>query len=60
MALGIAGSIDAVMGWSHEDFGAVSPTSTMRIIIPSISALIVGLQIFFGSFFMSMLRLAHK
>ena len=23
MALGIAGSIDAVMGWSHEDFGAV-------------------------------------
>lgn len=60
MSLGILGSVDAVLDWSREDFGAMTPTAAMRIIIPSITALIVGLQIILGSFFMSMLRLAHK
>lgn len=60
MLLGILGSIDAVLDWSREDFGAMTPTAAMRIIIPSITALIGGLQIILGSFFMSMLRLAHK
>jgi glycosyltransferase involved in cell wall biosynthesis len=58
--LGLLGSVDAVTGWRQGDFGAMSPTSTMRIIIPSITGLVVGLQIILGSFFMSMLRLAHK
>ena len=58
--LGIFGSVDAVMGWSHEHFGALSPSATMRIVIPAITGLITGLQIILGSFFISMLRLAHK
>jgi glycosyltransferase involved in cell wall biosynthesis len=60
MLLGIMGSADVVMDWSREDFGAMTPTATMRKIIPSVTALIIGLQTILGSFFMSMLRLGHK
>jgi hypothetical protein len=38
----------------------MTPTATMRKIIPSVTALIIGLQTILGSFFMSMLRLGHK
>ncbi|MGZ8191387.1 MAG: glycosyltransferase family 2 protein [Methylococcaceae bacterium] len=60
MLLGILGSVDVVLDWSREDFGAMTPAAAMRIIIPLITALIAGLQIILGSFFMSILRLAHK
>jgi glycosyltransferase involved in cell wall biosynthesis len=60
MLLGILGSIDVVLDWSREDFGAMTPAAAMRIIIPSVTALIAGLQIILGSFFMSMLKLAHR
>lgn len=54
--LGITGSVYAVFAWSHVSFGPLVPTSMMRVTIPSITLLSVGVQVIFSSFFLSILR----
>ena len=58
--LGLAGSFYAVTTWGAISFGPVLPSSMMRIAIPSLTALTAGLQIVFGSFFLSLLGILHK
>jgi glycosyltransferase involved in cell wall biosynthesis len=58
--LGFAGSVYAVLKWGQGDFGPTTPTAMMRVVIPSLTMMIVGVQIVLGSFFMSVLRLSHK
>ena len=43
--------------WKQQSFGPLIPTHTMRILIPSVTALILGMQCIFASFFMSVLEL---
>jgi len=57
---GLAGSIYAVSFWDERAFGPLDPSKTLRIIIPSITALIVGFQIILSSFFLSVLVLKRK
>lgn len=54
---GIAGSIFAVSGWATSSFGALDPSHTLRIVMPSVFALTLGTQIIFSSFFLSILGL---
>jgi glycosyltransferase involved in cell wall biosynthesis len=56
---GFASAVWAVMTWSHASFGPLDPTRTLRLVIPSIMMIVTGLQIVFGSFFLSVLRLGH-
>ena len=56
---GLASAIWAVMTWSHASFGPLDPTRTLRLVIPSIVMIMIGVQIVFGSFFLSVLRLRH-
>jgi len=58
--LGLAGSIYALVAWSHVSFGAVVPGDMMRVTIPSVTALALGIQIMFSSFFLSTLNLQRK
>jgi hypothetical protein len=57
---GLGGSIYAVSFWDERAFGPLDPSKTLRIIIPSITALIVGCQVILSSFFLSVLVLKRR
>lgn len=60
ITVGIGGSVYALTSWGSVSFGPISPESMMRVTIPSLTALTVGIQVVFGSFFLSVLGLSHK
>jgi len=41
--------------WARAAFGDIDPVVTMRFVIPSVSIIIMGTQVIFSSFFLSML-----
>ena len=55
--LGIGGSIFAVSGWAKESFGALDAEHMLRIVMPSVFSLTLGVQIICSSFFLSILVL---
>ncbi len=57
---GISGSFYAFIVWGSASFGELLPSSMLRTIVPSLTALTVGVQIIFAGFFLSTLRLIHK
>jgi len=57
---GLFGSIYAVSSWGAHSFGPLDPSKTLRIIIPSITALTLGLQVVLSSFFLSVLGLKRR
>jgi hypothetical protein len=58
--VGLTGSAYALFQWRAADFGPLGPESTMRIVIPSITAVLVGFQMAFAGFFLSVLQLARR
>src|SRR5262249_15444025 len=60
MFLGGLGACYAFWYWSHQAFGALAPTYMMRILIPSVTLIILGMQLLFASFFMSVLSLHYN
>lgn len=59
LLLGLGGAGYSFWFWLHGDFGPLLPTQMMRILLPSATGMIMGLQIIFGSFFMSLLGLHY-
>lgn len=57
---GLAGSIFAVSGWAARQFGALDPAHMLRIVMPSVFALSLGVQIVTSSFFLSILALRRR
>jgi len=57
---GLAGTLIALGGWGRESFGPLTPSATMRLVIPSVTAMIVGSQTNLSSFFLSVLGLKRK
>ena len=57
---GLVCSVYSVLTWKHSSFGALDPARTLRIIIPAITALIIGVQIVFSSLFLSVLGLRRR
>ncbi|MBD2494566.1 glycosyltransferase family 2 protein [Nostoc sp. FACHB-280] len=55
--IGIGGSIYAFSIWKANFFGPLKPSETMRIVIPSVTSIALGVQIIFSSFFLSVLGL---
>ncbi|MBD2599746.1 MAG: glycosyltransferase family 2 protein [Microcystis sp. M20BS1] len=58
--VGIGGSVYALYTWNAQLYGALDPAVTMRIVIPSVTALGLGVQVIFSSFFLSVLGLKRK
>lgn len=58
--LGLLGSLSAIVLWGAHSFGNLSPTSTMRIAIPSLTALAIGVQIVLASFFLGVLSVGRR
>jgi glycosyltransferase involved in cell wall biosynthesis len=53
--VGAATGLYAVGQWGAEDFGAMSPQRTMRLIIPSAAAVLLAFQVAYGVFFLAFL-----
>jgi hypothetical protein len=60
IALGLAGSILAVSDWTRIKFGALDPGHMLRVVMPSVFALTLGVQITFSAFFLSILGLRRR
>jgi glycosyltransferase involved in cell wall biosynthesis len=55
--LGLTGSIIAIINWESTSFGVLIPSSMMRLVIPSLTLIVVGIQFIFSSFFLSILNI---
>ncbi len=60
MAFGLGGSIFAVSDWAKESFGALDSGHILRIVMPAVFSLTLGVQIVFSSFFLSILGLRRR
>ena len=61
LAVGFAGALWALSIWQAAAFGAIDETSrTLRIVITSVTALSLGLELILASFFFSILGLRRK
>jgi len=55
--IGVSLAIYAVGSWDARGFGALRPTDTMRLVIPSATAILLGMLIAYGTFFISVLEI---
>jgi len=57
---GIAGTLFALSSWAEKSFGPLNSESMLRIVMPSVFALVLGAQVIFSSFFLSILGLRRR
>lgn len=57
LIVGSGGAIYTIHYWIQQSFGPLVPADMMRILIPAITSFILGMQLIFSSFFMSVLNL---
>ena len=60
VVFGLAGSIFAVSGWAKESFGPLDIDRMLRVVMPSVFSLTLGVQVICGSFFLSLLGLRRR
>lgn len=60
LGLGIVATILALVLWSKSSFGALDPQYIMRLTIPALTCMAVGVQMMFGGFFIGILNIKHK
>ncbi len=58
--VGIVLTIIALVGWNRMGFGQLDPQQMMRLTIPAVTCMVVGVQVLFGSFFIGILEIKHK
>jgi glycosyltransferase involved in cell wall biosynthesis len=57
LLLGLGLGIYALASWDIVGLGPLRPTETMRLVIPSATAILLAFQIAYGSFFLSVLEI---
>jgi glycosyltransferase involved in cell wall biosynthesis len=58
-AAGLAGLIFSVLYWRGQGFHGLNYEHSLRLMIPSVTALIVSCQVILGTFFLSILGIRH-
>jgi glycosyltransferase involved in cell wall biosynthesis len=58
--IGIVGSFLSLTIWRETAFGSLDSSKTLRLVIPSLTCLTVGLQMVLSSFFLSVLSLKRR
>jgi glycosyltransferase involved in cell wall biosynthesis len=58
--VGLGGSIYATLQWRDTGFGLLDYPHILRIVIPSATAIIVGIQVTLAAFFLSVLTINRK
>lgn len=56
-SIGLLAALAAVGSWGLNSFGALDPTVTLRVVLPAAAALILGMQVIFGSCLLNVLNL---
>ena len=59
-AAGLAGTVWAVTDWARQSFGALDPTRTLRVVIPSTTLMVLGFQAGLSSFLLSLLGMKRR
>ena len=57
LLLGLGAGVAAVSVWDTTSFGVLSPSQTMRMVIPSATAILLAFQTAYGAFFLSVLEI---
>lgn len=57
---GIGIALSSVLTWSHTGYGSLPPVQMMRRTVPAMLCLMLGTEICFASFFLSLLGLRRK
>jgi hypothetical protein len=57
LLVGLALALFALGIWGAKGFGALAYAETMRLVIPSSTAILLGFQIIYGAFFVSILEI---
>ena len=57
---GLGTSVYATLQWADEGFGNLDPFRVMRMAIPAVLLLILGMQTAFSSFILSLLQIPHR
>ena len=60
IALGIGLMVRAIVAWADVGFGEMSYPDSLRMVIPAVTLITVGVQVVFSSFFLSVLSLARR
>ncbi|MGH9837762.1 MAG: glycosyltransferase family 2 protein [Blastocatellia bacterium] len=60
LLFGLGASVYALGDWGARAFGPLDPFRVLRVIIPAVTALLLGCQIILSSFFLSVLRLRRR
>jgi len=55
VVIGVSTAGLALSGWSGQGFGDLDPFYTMRLVIPSALAMMMGVQTIFAGFFLGLL-----
>jgi len=58
--LGLAGWVVALARWGRADFGDLDARRQLRLVIPSATGVVVGLQLLFGSFLLTLARVTGR
>jgi len=58
--VGLGISVVALVMWGREDFGGLDPQRFMRITIPAVTLILLGVQLLFSGFFVEILRIKTK
>lgn len=56
---GLGFLIAAILKWKAAGFGVISYPESLRLVIPAVTCLTLGIQTIFSSFFLSILELQH-
>ena len=56
---GLGGAIASVVTWGGSGFHNLNYEHELRLMVPSATALILSCQVFFGTFFLSILGIKH-
>jgi glycosyltransferase involved in cell wall biosynthesis len=54
---GLGGAVYAIFQWGHTSFGPLVPSEMMRITIPSVATLAIGVQIVSGGFLLGFIEI---
>lgn len=59
-AIGLATLIGALIYWGHRGFGDLPRSESLRLVVPAVTLITLGVQVVFASFFLSILRLGRR
>jgi hypothetical protein len=57
---GFVAMVYAVVVWRQASFGNLSPTHMLRLVLPAAASLMLGVEIVFSSFFLSLLGMRNR